>query len=452
MRSSSAVRCSSTPSWSSTRALATIGFIASYVAIDHDKSVFVFPLGHINALNFALGLTLGVALFCIGAGAVHWARTLMSNIKVADERHPIEASPEVRAKVHADFKQGAKESVIGRRKLIRNTMLGAVALVPLSGVVLLRDLGPLPEDKLRHTLWSKGKLLVNMNTNEPLRPSDVAVGSLTFAKPEGLEEHDHAFQNEIAKAALMIVRIQPDDIQDKRELEWSHEGIVAYSKICTHVGCPISLYEQQTHPRALPLPPVHLRPVRRCPGRSSVPPVTPCRSCGSARTTRATSKRSATSKSPSALHSGSADEHSESTTARSRGKAPAGERVADWADGRLGIYSLAKANMRKIFPDHWSFMLGEVCLYSFLIIILTGVYLTLFFHPSMNEVEYHGSYVPAAGSAHERGVQVDAGHELRRPGRSADPADPPLGGDRLPRRHVRAHDARLSHRRVPQAA
>ncbi|MGX2997699.1 cytochrome bc1 complex cytochrome b subunit [Streptomyces sp. JNUCC 64] len=80
-----------------------------------------------------------------------------------------------------------------------------------------------------------------------------------------------------------------------------------------------------------------------------------------------------------------------------RGKAPAGERVADWADGRLGIYSLAKANMRKIFPDHWSFMLGEVCLYAFVIIILTGVYLTLFFHPSMNEVEYHGPYVPLQG-------------------------------------------------------
>ncbi|MCL3993671.1 cytochrome bc1 complex cytochrome b subunit [Streptomyces lavenduligriseus] len=82
---------------------------------------------------------------------------------------------------------------------------------------------------------------------------------------------------------------------------------------------------------------------------------------------------------------------------RSRGTAPAGERLADWADGRLGLYSLAKANMRKIFPDHWSFMLGEICLYSFLIIILTGVFLTLFFHPSMNEVEYHGGYVPLQG-------------------------------------------------------
>ncbi|NGO44185.1 cytochrome bc1 complex Rieske iron-sulfur subunit [Streptomyces ureilyticus] len=227
--------------------LSTIGFIAAFVAIPVDKSVYIWPLGHISALNFALGMTLGSALFCIGAGAVHWARTLMSDVELADERHAIEATPEVKAKVMEDFRQGAKDSDLGRRKLIRNTMFGALALFPLSGVVLLRDLGPLPEDKLRHTLWRKGRQLVNMNTNEPLRPSDVAVGSLTFAKPEGLEEDDHEFQTEIAKAALMIVRIQPDDIKDKRELEWSHEGIVAYSKICTHVGCPISLYEQQTH-------------------------------------------------------------------------------------------------------------------------------------------------------------------------------------------------------------
>ncbi|WP_030909525.1 cytochrome b [Streptomyces sp. NRRL F-5126] len=86
-----------------------------------------------------------------------------------------------------------------------------------------------------------------------------------------------------------------------------------------------------------------------------------------------------------------------STTTAPNREAPAGERIADWADGRLGLYSLAKTNMRKIFPDHWSFMLGEVSLYSFIIIILTGVYLTLFFHPSMNEVVYHGSYVPLQG-------------------------------------------------------
>ncbi|GAA4922900.1 Rieske 2Fe-2S domain-containing protein [Streptomyces coeruleoprunus] len=227
--------------------LATVAFIASFVIFPVDKIVYVWPLGHISILNLSLGLTLGVSLFCIGAGAVHWARTLMSDVEIADDRHAIEAEPEVRTKVMADFAQGAAESGLGRRKLIRNTMFGALAMVPLSGVVLLRELGPLPEDKLRKTLWAKGKQLINMNTNEPLRPEDVAVGSLTFAMPEGLEESDHNFNNEIAKAALMIVRLQPEDIKDKRELEWSHDGIVAFSKICTHVGCPISLYEQQTH-------------------------------------------------------------------------------------------------------------------------------------------------------------------------------------------------------------
>ncbi|MEU3652704.1 Rieske 2Fe-2S domain-containing protein [Streptomyces sp. NPDC032161] len=227
--------------------LATIGFIASYVIFPVDKIVYIWPFGHVSVLNFSLGLTLGVALFTIGAGAVHWARTLMSDAEVADERHPIEAAPEVKAKVLADFAQGAKESALGRRKLIRNTMFGALALVPLSGVVLLRDLGPLPEKKLRKSLWAQGKQLINMNTMEPLRPEDVVVGSLTFAMPEGLSEEAEDFNNQIAKAALMIVRIRPEDIKDARERKWAHEGIVAFSKICTHVGCPISLYEQQTH-------------------------------------------------------------------------------------------------------------------------------------------------------------------------------------------------------------
>lgn len=227
--------------------LATIGFIASFVTFPVDKIVYIFPIGKVSALNFALGMTLGTALFCIGAGAVHWARTLMSDVEVAAERHEIAAPAEVKAQVMQDFADGARESAIGRRPLIRNTMFGALALLPLSAVVILRDLGPLPEDKLRKTIWAKGKMLINQNTMEPLRPEDVVVGSLTFAMPEGLDEHAHDFQTQIAKAALMIVRIQPENIKDKQELEWSHDGIVAYSKICTHVGCPISLYEQQSH-------------------------------------------------------------------------------------------------------------------------------------------------------------------------------------------------------------
>jgi ubiquinol-cytochrome c reductase cytochrome b subunit len=87
----------------------------------------------------------------------------------------------------------------------------------------------------------------------------------------------------------------------------------------------------------------------------------------------------------------------ETSTNSRRGPKHPGQRVAEWADSRVGLYKLGKSNLRKIFPDHWSFMLGEVCLYSFTILILTGVYLTLFFHPSMNEVVYNGPYAPLQG-------------------------------------------------------
>ncbi|WAL99053.1 cytochrome b [Streptomyces sp. Je 1-369] len=92
-----------------------------------------------------------------------------------------------------------------------------------------------------------------------------------------------------------------------------------------------------------------------------------------------------------------------------------GERIADWADGRLGINSLAKSQMRKIFPDHWSFMFGEICLYSFIILILTGTYLTLFFDPSMTEVAYDGTYVPLKGILMTKAYEstVDISMEVR---------------------------------------
>ncbi len=66
--------------------------------------------------------------------------------------------------------------------------------------------------------------------------------------------------------------------------------------------------------------------------------------------------------------------------------------VANWADERLGLAGLAKKNIRKVFPDHWSFMLGEIALWSFVTLLLTGVFLTLWFKPSMGEVVYNGSY------------------------------------------------------------
>ena len=72
--------------------------------------------------------------------------------------------------------------------------------------------------------------------------------------------------------------------------------------------------------------------------------------------------------------------------------------VATWADDRMGLAKATKGmSLRKVFPDHWSFMLGEIALWSFVILLLTGVFLTLFFDPSMTEVQYNGSYDPLRG-------------------------------------------------------
>ncbi|MPZ63752.1 MAG: ubiquinol-cytochrome c reductase cytochrome b subunit [Propionibacteriales bacterium] len=78
-------------------------------------------------------------------------------------------------------------------------------------------------------------------------------------------------------------------------------------------------------------------------------------------------------------------------------KAPPGAGAVEWLDDRLGLGTMSKKLIRKVFPDHWSFMLGEIALWSFVVLLLTGTFLTLWFEPGMAEVEYEGSYAPLRG-------------------------------------------------------
>src|SRR5262245_63078138 len=68
-----------------------------------------------------------------------------------------------------------------------------------------------------------------------------------------------------------------------------------------------------------------------------------------------------------------------------------------YVDERFATANFLRGKMKKVFPDHWSFMLGEIALYSFVILIATGTFLTLWFKPSMSEVVYHGSYTKLDG-------------------------------------------------------
>ena len=200
-----------------------------------------------NTLMLGLGITLG--LLGIGIGAVHWAKALMSDVEIVEQRHGTRGTDATRAKAVEVFTLGNKESGFGRRTLIRNSLIGAVAIFPLPAVVMFRDLAPAeePGELLRHTMWAKGTRLTRDPSGTPIKASDVTYGSAFHVIPDGLNDAEHKLE-EKAKASVLVMRLRPEDlIETEEKASWSYQGIVAYSKICTHVGCPVALYEQQTH-------------------------------------------------------------------------------------------------------------------------------------------------------------------------------------------------------------
>lgn len=228
--------------WIST--FATIAFIACFVMIEKETYVYILGLGTINALNFALGTTLAVSLLGLGIGQIHWARKLMNSEEAVDYRHPMKSSAADTAKALELATEGAADSALPRRKLIWTSLLGAMAIFPLSFLVIFRDLGPLPHRRLRTTEWDqpKHRQIVRSNGGGRVRPEDMQVGSFISARPGDSHSLD-----ELAKSALMLIRLRPEDIRNQGQLEKGYQGILAYSKICPHAGCPLGLYEQSTH-------------------------------------------------------------------------------------------------------------------------------------------------------------------------------------------------------------
>ncbi|MCS5713237.1 Rieske 2Fe-2S domain-containing protein [Herbiconiux sp. CPCC 205716] len=202
----------------------------------------------LNTLFIGLGSAL--ALFGIGLAAVHWGKALMVDKEGIDIRHPVRGTDETRARAVEIFDQADKESGFGRRTLIRNSLIGAIIAFPLPGLVLFRGLGPQNQDPvelLSHTMWKKGSRLTLDPSGIPVKASDITIGSVFHIIPEGLNEREDLLEQK-AKAAVLLMRLDPSDLNISPEREgWSYDGIVAYSKICTHVGCPVALYEQQTH-------------------------------------------------------------------------------------------------------------------------------------------------------------------------------------------------------------
>ncbi len=227
-------------------ALGTIGSLVAYFAIRPDGTV---PGVRLSTL--ALGVTLALSLLGIGFAAIHWAKSLMSNHEYIDERHPIATSAEDREVAVLALQQGVEDSGIGRRGLLKGAMVGSLLLFPATiAVPLISSVGAdWNVSKFRHTLWEKGRRLAYDPDGRLVKADDLTVGSVAHVQPEATEEErtSHEWITEKAKAVVLLVRLDPEDIRSEQRPGSSFEGIVAYSKICTHVGCPVALYEQETH-------------------------------------------------------------------------------------------------------------------------------------------------------------------------------------------------------------
>jgi ubiquinol-cytochrome c reductase iron-sulfur subunit len=218
--------------------LASIGFIAAYVGLE------VHSVDATLRSNLALGLSMSVAFLAMAAGFTIWVRRLMPQVELTEQRHPMASTPEERAAFKKTFVEGAEASQFTKRPLLRRTLLAATVPLAAAPIVLLRDMGPLPGTYLRHTVWRKGLRLVAYGPNTPITPADFSSpGSMITVIPEGYQDNPEA----LAAATAIIIKFQPGVLQSPTVMNWTVDNIVCYSKICTHVGCPVALYEQTTH-------------------------------------------------------------------------------------------------------------------------------------------------------------------------------------------------------------
>ncbi len=213
-----------------------------------------------------LGTTLGLALLGIGFAVVIWAKRLLPEEVSIQDRHDGASAADERKLTGATALNMVDEVGIKRRPLLKGALLfglGPLAVAPLVPVVGAMINDPHSEDEpLFHTGFKEGVRLVRED-GTPIRPSDVSAGGIETVFP-GVP---HGTTNQYADSPTLLIHLRPEDAEEARaneqdrdlfpadateeEKEALREGhygnFYAYSKICTHAGCPASLYEQQTH-------------------------------------------------------------------------------------------------------------------------------------------------------------------------------------------------------------
>lgn len=204
---------------------AVVGFVVAYV---------------LDLSTYWLGGTVAVFFAAMGLALGYWGRNLIGD-KPARDTYPIPAHDD-EAREELGEEVGSDLTVLSRRKFLTVLLGGAVGLAALSQVVLLGSFWRRPDSQLFHTAWRPGRRLVTED-GRPVTAQRVPYGRFLVAFPEGATDQQRA------GAQVVLLRFRPHsgfNVQPGRGT-WSPEGFVAYSRVCTHAGCPVTQYEDQNH-------------------------------------------------------------------------------------------------------------------------------------------------------------------------------------------------------------
>jgi ubiquinol-cytochrome c reductase iron-sulfur subunit len=205
-----------------TATAAGIGFVAAYV---------------LDGSTQLLGTLLGVAFAALAVGFVLWAAKILPGGTYVEQRPPMEPPRSAQDPFVEDLRRGEGETpgIVRRTLILSGLALTAAAVVPLRSLLMPGQRRP--GVALAHTEWRDGMRMMTRE-GELIKESDVAIGTSLSVFPEGMPDADDA--------SATLVRLDPRDLQrpDATSARGSVDGIVVFSKLCTHAGCPVGLYEQ----------------------------------------------------------------------------------------------------------------------------------------------------------------------------------------------------------------
>ncbi len=248
------------------RSIALLLVLSGLLAFGSVVSFIWWPFDYEHGRNASklytplLGLGLGGSLVLLGLAVILWGKKLLPDEISVQDRHDGASPRDEQVLTGSTLGNLVDETGIRRRPILKGAiLLPAAGLVVAPAALVVGSLLRPPEDVLKNTGWNPNnnngnKVRLTRDDGTPIRPEDVSVGGQMTAFP-GIP---HGATNEWADSPVLLIHLRQEDADrlrasiqstpaDQKPVEGMWENFVAYSKICTHAGCPASLYEQQTN-------------------------------------------------------------------------------------------------------------------------------------------------------------------------------------------------------------